>query len=100
MFYIISGIFLLTLLPFSGFAPHLVLIGVFSLITGIIVLVKKEVTIWFVAVQCITVMTFAFWNIYALGTGSLQVTAVLVVYAVLDIVATAHILRFCLKKRI
>ncbi|MGD6810219.1 MAG: hypothetical protein ACQCN3_11025 [Candidatus Bathyarchaeia archaeon] len=88
VFYIISGILLLALLPFSSFAPHLALIGLFSLITGAIVLIKNGWITWFVAVQFITVMAFALWNIFALGSGNWAVTAVLAVYAVLDVVST------------
>jgi hypothetical protein len=85
MFYLVSGVFLLALLPFSSFAPHVALIGVFSLVTGAIVLIKKEWTVAFVAVQFFTVMAFAVWTLLALGTGNLPVTAVLVVYAALDL---------------
>ncbi len=88
VFYIVSGIFLLALLPFSSFAPHVALIGIFSLITGSIVLVKNSWTGWFVAVQFITVMAFAFWTIFALGSGNWAVTAVLAAYIALDVVAT------------
>jgi len=88
IFYIISGIFLLALLPFSSFAPHIALIGIFSLITGIIILVRNDLAILFVAIQFITVMAFTLWSIYALGTGNWPVTAVLAVYAILDIAAT------------
>lgn len=88
VFYLMSGTFLLALLPFSSFAPHLALIGIFSLITGTIVLIKNGWTAWFVAVQFVTAMAFALWTVFALGGGNWIVTAVLVIYAVLDVVAT------------
>jgi hypothetical protein len=88
MFYLVSGVFLLVLLPFSSFAPHVALIGVFSLVTGVIVLLKKEWTVAFVAVQFFTVMAFAVWTLLALGTGNLPFTVFLVVYAALDVVST------------
>jgi hypothetical protein len=88
VFYLISGIFLLAMLPFSSFAPHLALIGVFSLFTGAVVLVKNGWLTWFVAVQFVTVLVFSLWTIFALGSANWLVTAVLAVYVALDVVAT------------
>jgi len=83
------------MLPFSSFAPHLVLIGVFSLITGTIVLIKRKWATWFVAVQFITVMAFSLWTIFTLGTGNLAVTSSLAVYAVLNVVVTFYLTIWC-----
>lgn len=95
MFYLVSGVLLLVLLPFSGFAPHLALIGVFSLITGAIVLTKRGWAVWFIAVQFITVMVFAFWTIAALGASNWLATVGLAVYAVLTLVATLFLTIWC-----
>lgn len=91
MFYIISGACLLLLLPFSSFAPHLALLGVFSVITAGIVLTKRKQSVWFVAVQFVTVMAFALWTIFALGTINLLLTASLSVYAVLNVPAALYL---------
>lgn len=95
VFYIISGACLVLMLPFSSFAPHLALIGVFSLITAAIVLIKRKWINWFVAVQFITVMAFSLWTIFAVGTGNWAVTASLSVYAVLNVVATLYLTIWC-----
>ena len=91
VFYIVSGAFLLALLPFSGFAPHLGLIGVFSIITGVIVLMKRGWAVWFVMVQVITALVFAFWTMVSVGSSNWLIVAGLAVYAVLDLAATLYL---------
>jgi multisubunit Na+/H+ antiporter MnhF subunit len=95
VFYTISGLCLVLMLPFSSFAPHLALIGVFSLITGTIVLMKRKWATWFVGVQFITAMAFSLWTIFAVGTGNWAATASLSVYAVLNVVATLYLTIWC-----
>ena len=87
VFYIVSGAFLLALLPFSGFAPHIGLIGVFSIITGAIVLAKREWALWFIIVLFITALVFAFWTIFTLLGSNWLVTVGLIIYAVLEFAA-------------
>jgi hypothetical protein len=91
IFYIVSGIVLLALLAVSNFAPHLALLGVLSLFTAGIVLIKKGWAVPFVAVQFVTAMVFSLWTIFAVGTGNWPVTVGLVVYAVLDLIATLYL---------
>jgi hypothetical protein len=87
VFYIVSGVILLAIFPFSGLALHLALIGVFSIITGAVVLVKRSWALWFLLVQFITALVFAFWTIFTVGASNWLVTVSLIVYVVLEIAA-------------
>ncbi len=87
VFYIVSAALLLALLPFSGFAPHLAVIGIFSIITGAIVLAKRGWALWFIIVQGITALVFAFWTIFTLVGSNWPVSLVLMVYAALEFAA-------------
>jgi hypothetical protein len=91
IFYVISGVFLLVLLPFASFAPHLGLIGIFSLITAVSVLLKKKWAIWLVAVLFITASVFSLWTIFSIGLSSLIITAGLVAYFAFTLLATVYL---------
>jgi hypothetical protein len=68
-FYAISGIVFFVLLATASFAPHLGIIGLFSLVTAYGLFRKRAWTIWFVAVLFLVGTTFsAFMIYYALGT--------------------------------
>lgn len=88
LFYIILGALLLAVMPFSGFAPHLALIGVFSLVTGVAVLLIRKLMVWFVTVQFIAAEVFALWTLFSIGASNWLITAGLAGYAVLTLTAT------------
>ena len=81
----------MALFPFAAFAPHLALLGVFSIITGVMVLVKKDWGFLFLIVQFITAVVFALWTIFTVGSSNWVIVAGLAVYAVLDVVATLYL---------
>jgi hypothetical protein len=91
LFYIVSGVILLALLPLANFPPHLALIGIFSLITGAIVLIKPTWSIWFVFIMFVTATTFALWTVFSIGFSNGLVTAGLVGYAVLTWLVTIYL---------
>lgn len=91
IFYIVSGALLVALFPFAAFAPHLALLGVFSIITGVMVLVKKDLGFLFVIVQFITAVVFALWTIFSVGSSNWLIVAGLAVYAVLDVLSTLYL---------
>jgi len=90
-FYLASGIAFLALLPLSGLAPHLALIGILSLATAATVLVKKSWALWFVSVLFVTATVFSLWTIFAIGTSSPLVTAGLAAYFVLALITAAYL---------
>ena len=69
-FYAIAGIIFLVLLPMASFAPHLGIVGMFSLITAYGVLRKRVWAIWFVMILFLVGTTFSafmIFNILQLG---------------------------------
>jgi hypothetical protein len=87
IFYVVSGVILLALFALSGYALHLALIGIFSIITSAVVLIKRSWALWFILVQFLTAIVFAFWTIFSVGGSNWLVTGALIVYAVLEIAA-------------
>jgi hypothetical protein len=68
VFYAIVGIAFLILLPMTSFAPHLAIIGIFSLIAAYGLLGKRGWVIWFVVTLFFVATTFsAFMLYYAVG---------------------------------
>ena len=90
-FYAIAGIIFLVLLPIASFAPHLGIVGMFSLITAYGVLKKRVWAIWFVMILFFVGTTFSAFMIYnipqldyLLGVGAiayLVLTWIFTVYA-------------------
>jgi hypothetical protein len=90
-FYVISGIVLLAMLPFTGFPPHLALIGIFSIITAYSVLTKRAWTLWLVFIQFVIATTFCLWTIFSIGLSNWLITISLIVYLSLTLLVTAYI---------
>lgn len=91
IFYTITGIILLTLLPLTSFAPHLALVGILSLVTAITLLTKKNWFIWLVAVLFVVVAVFTLSTIFSIGSSNMLLTAGLVAYFVLALIATVFL---------
>ena len=83
-FYAIAGIIFLVLLPIASFAPHLGIVGMFSLITAYGVLKKRVWAIWFVMILFFVGTTFSAFMIYYI----LQVDYLLGVSAIAYLVLT------------
>jgi len=83
-FYAIAGIIFLVLLPIASFAPHLGIVGMFSLITAYGVLKKRVWAIWFVMILFLVGTTFSAFMIYYI----LQVDYLLGVSAIAYLVLT------------
>jgi hypothetical protein len=91
LFYVVSGVILLALLPFTGFPPHLALIGIFSIITAYSVLAKRAWSVWLVFIQFVIATTFSLWTIFSVGFSNYLVTISLIVYLALTLLVTAYI---------
>jgi uncharacterized membrane protein (DUF2068 family) len=91
-FYAVAGIVFLVLLASTGFAPHLGIIGIFSLVAAYGLFTKKAWTIWFVIILFFVATTFSAFTIYYfLGTDYFLGTGA-IVYVVLTWVFTAYTL--------
>ena len=89
-FYAIAGIIFFILLLTASFAPHLGIIGIFSLVTAYGVFRKRTWAIWFVVILFLVGTTFSAFMIYStLGTDYLLGISA-IVYLVLTWVFTAY----------
>lgn len=89
-FYAIVGIIFFVVLPMASFAPHLAIIGIFSLATAYGVLRKRAWTIWFVAILFFVATTFSAFMIYNIPQIDLLLGISAIVYLVLTWVFTAY----------
>jgi hypothetical protein len=91
LFYVVSGVILLALLPFTGFPPHLALIGIFSIITAYSVLTKRAWSIFLVFIQFVIATTFSLWTIFSVGSSNYLITISLIAYLALTLIVTTYI---------
>jgi hypothetical protein len=91
IFYIASGIIFLAILPFTNFAPHLALLGIFSLITAFSVLTKRVWALWLVFILFVVATTFSLWTIFSTGVSNWIVTLSLIAYVALTWIFTAYL---------
>jgi len=89
-FYAIVGIIFFVVLPMASFAPHLAIIGIFSLATAYGVFRKRAWTIWFVVILFFVATTFSAFMIYNIPQIDLLLGISAIVYLVLTWVFTAY----------
>lgn len=90
-FYAVAGVTFFVLLVMASFAPHLGIIGIFSLVTAYGLFTKRAWAIWFVMILFFVATTFsAFMVYYVLGTDYL-VGIGAIVYLVLTWVTTVYV---------
>ncbi len=83
VFYIITGIILLILLPLSNYPPHLGLTGVLSIIAGYVLLTKRAWARWLVAALFFVITTMTLYTVAVILFSNVIVTLVMLVYAIL-----------------
>jgi hypothetical protein len=90
-FYVVVGIVFLASLPLTDFAPHLGIIGIFSLVTAYGTLEKRSWAVWPVIILLFAGTTFSVYTLYfslprnyILGLGA-------IVYLVLTWVFTGYL---------
>jgi hypothetical protein len=91
-FYAVTGILLLAFLPFTGFPPHLGLLGIVSLITAYSVYTKRAWAPWLVFILAVGNTVFAGVTLFAEGFSNLFVTAMLIPYLVFTWIVTVEYL--------
>jgi uncharacterized membrane protein (DUF2068 family) len=95
VFYAIVGIIFFVLLPMSSFAPHLAIIGIFSLITAYGVFRKRVWAVWFVVILFFVATTFSAFLIYNI----LQIDSLLGISAIAYLVLTWVFTLYAIAKR-
>ena len=89
-FYAIVGIIFFVLLVMASFAPHLGIIGIFSLVTAYGVFRKRTWAIWFVVILFFVGTTFSAFMIYSILGADYLLGISAIVYLVLTWVFTAY----------
>ena len=88
IFYAVAGIIFLVMLPLSGFAPHIGIIGILSLIIALGLFGKRNWTIWLVAIVFLVATTFSVATLY-FGRDLILDTSI-VAYLILTWIFTAY----------
>ncbi len=92
-FYGIAGLIFLILLPFSGFPPHIGLLGIASLITAYGLFTQRKWASWLVAALFFVATTFTIFTLYyVLATDALAATS-MIAYAALTWIFTAIVMK-------
>jgi hypothetical protein len=92
-FYGIAGLIFLILLPFSGFPPHIGLLGIVSLITAYGLLMQRKWASWLVAALFFVATTFTLFTLYyVIATDVLAATS-MIAYAALTWIFTAIVIK-------
>ena len=90
LFYAIVGIIFLVLLPMSDFAPHVGLLGIFSLVTAYGLLRKRAWSFWLVIILFVSGTTFALFMIYDALANAYLIALGMIAYLILTWVFTVY----------
>ncbi len=90
VFYIVTGILLFALLPFSNYPPHVALIGVLSIITVYGIQAKAVWAKWLIAILFILSTVLSLYTVFATGFTNWEISIGLIVYVVLVWVFTVY----------
>ncbi len=90
-FYGLVGLILLILLPFSGFPPHVGLLGILSLATAYGIFMKRKWALWLVVALFFIVSTFSLFTLYYVIATDALASASMIGYAVLTWVFTIYL---------
>ena len=93
VFYGVVGIIFLVLLPFSGFPPHVGLIGIVSLITAYGLLMQRIWASWLVVALLFVVSTFTLYTLFYVISTDVATSTGMIVYAVLTWIFTIIVIR-------
>jgi hypothetical protein len=89
VFYAVTGIICLAVLPLTGFPPHIGIIGIVSLLTAYGLFGKRAWTIWFVVIVFLIGTAFSVATLYFGRDPLLDVS--MVAYFILTWIFTAYI---------
>lgn len=90
VFFAVAGVLFLVLLPLNDFAPHIGLLGLFSLGAAYGLLRKRSWSLWLVAILFLSGTAFAAFMIYKFLMMDLLLSLSMIAYLVLTWVFTAY----------
>lgn len=90
VFYAIAGILFLAWVPLANFAPHIAIIGIFSLVTAYGMFRKRGWTIWLVMILFFAATTFSAFMIYGTTSRDYVLGTSMVAYLILTWIFTAY----------
>jgi SNF family Na+-dependent transporter len=92
-FYGIAGIILLVLLPFSGFPPHIGLLGIVSVITAYGLLMRRKWANWLVVALFFVATTFTLYTLYYVIATDAITSVSMIAYAALTWIFTIVVVK-------
>jgi uncharacterized membrane protein (DUF2068 family) len=90
VFYATVGVIFLILLPMSGFAPHIGLLGIISLVTAYGFFRKRAWSFWLVVILFVSATTFAVFMLYDVMATDLLTSLVMVAFLILTWIFTGY----------
>lgn len=91
LFYLISGILGLVVLSMTRYPPHMAILGIFSLIAGYGLLMKRNWTLYLVTILFLTATAFSIYMLYYLYATNILIDLGATAYLVLTWVATIYV---------
>lgn len=91
IFYAIAGILFLVLFPLNGYAPHLGLLGIFSLGTFYGLFRTRSWSLWLVMILFISGTTFAIFTLYTIGFQNLLYNVGVIAYLILTWISAIYV---------
>ncbi len=91
IFFVAVGIAFFVLLPFTGFPPHIGLVGTLSLIAAYGLFKKRFWAMWLVGALFVASMTLSLYTLVFAGFSNLIVGLGMFAYAVLTLVVTLYL---------
>lgn len=91
IFYAIAGVLFLVLFPLNGYAPHLGLLGIFSLGTAYGLLRIRSWSLWLVMILFISGTTFAVFTIYAISLQNVLYSTGVIAYLILTWISAIYV---------
>jgi uncharacterized membrane protein (DUF2068 family) len=90
VFYTIVGIVFLVFLPITGFAPHIGLLGIISLVTAYGLFTKRTWSFWLIVILFVSATTFAVFVIYDVMAKELLTSLIMFAYVILTWIFTGY----------
>jgi hypothetical protein len=92
-FYGVTGLILLILLPFSGFPPHVGLLGITSIIAAYGLLMQSKWAKWLVAALFFVATTFTLYTLYFALATDIVASVGMIAYAALTWIFTIIVIK-------
>jgi len=91
IFYAIAGILFLILFPLNGYAPHLGLLGIFSLCTAYGLFRMRSWSLWLVMILFISGTVFAVFTLYTITFQNLLYSIGVIAYLILTWISAIYV---------